>query len=191
MNIGEHIRKIRKYQGLTQQELAEKTGISLMSIRRYETGEREPRVDILERISEALNEPLLCFYGIQEFREENVENFNTNNINNTDGEYRAILIMLAQIYDKVEKKEIAGYDWIAQYYVISNAKGEKFILYDDDLAALHDATTAYLPAIITRLKDTRSEQEIIAECENWKCNQDDIRATIFEIEPLEDREIDN
>lgn len=54
MQIGEQIRKYRKLLGLTQQDLADKTGISLMSIRRYESGEREPKAITLSVIAQAL-----------------------------------------------------------------------------------------------------------------------------------------
>lgn len=37
---GEIIKRIRKWRGLTQKELADKCGISEMSIRRYESGDR-------------------------------------------------------------------------------------------------------------------------------------------------------
>lgn len=52
--IGEQIRYYRKLVGLSQSELAKKAGMSMMSIRRYETGERLPTVDSLSKIVEAL-----------------------------------------------------------------------------------------------------------------------------------------
>ncbi len=51
---GEQIRKMRKAHGLTQQEFAEKSGISMMSLRRYEMGEREPTMSVIERMAAAL-----------------------------------------------------------------------------------------------------------------------------------------
>ncbi len=55
LHYGEKIREKRKACGLTQAELAEKAGISMMSLRRYERNEREPTVQIVERIANALN----------------------------------------------------------------------------------------------------------------------------------------
>ena len=37
---GELIKKYRKQAGLTQEQLAKKIGVSLMSVRRYESNER-------------------------------------------------------------------------------------------------------------------------------------------------------
>lgn len=53
-STGEKIRKFRKWRGLTQQQLADETGLSVMSIRRYETGEREPTEVAVEAIAEVL-----------------------------------------------------------------------------------------------------------------------------------------
>lgn len=40
--------------GMTQEDLASKTNLSVMSIRRYESGDRTPTLDVLERIASAL-----------------------------------------------------------------------------------------------------------------------------------------
>lgn len=64
MNIGKKIKKYRKEAGLTQKQLAEKIGRKEITIRKYESGEREPRISIINDICEALNIP------IDEFGEE-------------------------------------------------------------------------------------------------------------------------
>lgn len=64
MNIGEKIKKYRKEAGLTQKQLAEKINRKEITIRKYESGEREPRISIINDICEALNIP------IDEFGEE-------------------------------------------------------------------------------------------------------------------------
>ena len=53
--VGSKIRQQRKLKGLTQADLASKIGISLMSMRRYETGERVIQESILQKIAETLN----------------------------------------------------------------------------------------------------------------------------------------
>ena len=52
--FGRRLAEIRKSRGLTQQDLAEKLDISLVSIGYIETGKRWPRLSTLHRISEAL-----------------------------------------------------------------------------------------------------------------------------------------
>lgn len=52
---GRYIRQYRKVAGLTQEELAQKVGISTMSIRRYESGERIASKDLIQSIAAALD----------------------------------------------------------------------------------------------------------------------------------------
>lgn len=52
--FGQQIAAVRKNRGMTQQELAEKLDISLVSIGYIETGKRWPRLSTLHRIAGAL-----------------------------------------------------------------------------------------------------------------------------------------
>ncbi|HVQ44179.1 MAG TPA: helix-turn-helix transcriptional regulator [Candidatus Saccharimonadia bacterium] len=54
MAFGRRLADVRKSRGLTQQQLAEKLSISLVSIGYIETGKRWPRLVTLHRISAAL-----------------------------------------------------------------------------------------------------------------------------------------
>lgn len=53
--IGENIKRYRLEKGLTQKELAEKSGITRESIGNYERGDRTPPADILNKIAVALD----------------------------------------------------------------------------------------------------------------------------------------
>ena len=55
MTTGEKIRELRKAQGLTQEELAQKIGIKRGTLAQYETGKRSPKRETLERFAKALN----------------------------------------------------------------------------------------------------------------------------------------
>lgn len=52
--IGERIRVTRKEKGLSQKELGKLLGVSGAMIGQYETGQRKPRLDTLQRIASAL-----------------------------------------------------------------------------------------------------------------------------------------
>jgi len=54
MTVGEHIREIRKQRGMTQAQLAEKSGVAAISIHQYETGKRNPQLAQLIRIAAVL-----------------------------------------------------------------------------------------------------------------------------------------
>ena len=53
--VGWKIKMFRKLRGLTQSQLAEKSGVATISIRQYETGKRQPRIEQLQKIADALD----------------------------------------------------------------------------------------------------------------------------------------
>ena len=55
--LGVQLKNCRKRKGYTQQQLADAVGISVMSIRRYESGERVLPESVLKRITELLDIP--------------------------------------------------------------------------------------------------------------------------------------
>jgi len=55
LRLGQRIREIRKERGMSQTELAEKAGISLITISRIERGERDPHLTTLLRIARGLD----------------------------------------------------------------------------------------------------------------------------------------
>lgn len=63
MNIAENIKKIRLNNQLTQQEFADKVGISRHSLLNYEKGKRIPPMDVAIRISKAFNVALDMLNG--------------------------------------------------------------------------------------------------------------------------------
>lgn len=56
--VAERIKKLRKKQGLTQYELAQKVGVSVSAMSMYETGERIPRDKIKVKIASALGKSI-------------------------------------------------------------------------------------------------------------------------------------
>lgn len=69
--LGDRIRIERKARHMTQKELANKAGLSTMSIQRYENGERKPNVETLGKIADALDVELglLMFPGAEKIRQ--------------------------------------------------------------------------------------------------------------------------
>ena len=62
--IGQNIKIIRERKGLTQKQLAEKTGLSITSIQNYEYERFPPKIERLEKIAAALDVSLLdIMYG--------------------------------------------------------------------------------------------------------------------------------
>lgn len=55
MRVSENIKKYRRLAGITQKELAEKSGLSIGTIQGYEQGKYTPKIENAEKISEILN----------------------------------------------------------------------------------------------------------------------------------------
>lgn len=54
MNVGENIKIHRKNKGLTQKQLADKIGVSEITVRRYEKNNNIPNVAIIDKFAAAL-----------------------------------------------------------------------------------------------------------------------------------------
>lgn len=54
MAIGDQIKKLRKEQHMTQKQLAKESGIAEITIRQYEAGKYNPKIDALKKIAVAL-----------------------------------------------------------------------------------------------------------------------------------------
>ncbi|MFH1124683.1 MAG: helix-turn-helix domain-containing protein [Pseudomonadota bacterium] len=61
MKVGPRIREVRKRAGLTMRQLAEKLGVSYLTIQRIETDGTSPSVALLSDIAHHLNRPIISF----------------------------------------------------------------------------------------------------------------------------------
>ena len=65
MEINEKIRYFRKQRGISQELLAERTGINVNTIRKYEIGIRKPKVEQLKKIADGLEISVIEFLDIE------------------------------------------------------------------------------------------------------------------------------
>ncbi len=84
---GQNISKLRRKKSLTQEQLAEKTGLGLATIQRYEAGQRWPRAENAMLLAKAL--------GVSE---------NKIFIKDTDSEQMASLELLSREVDRLNKE---------------------------------------------------------------------------------------
>lgn len=61
--LGDNIKSLRISKGMTQQDLAKESGVNRVSIGNYERGDREPTIDVLIKISDALEVSLFDILG--------------------------------------------------------------------------------------------------------------------------------
>lgn len=71
MTIGVKIKKLRKYAGLTQRSLGELSGTSETTIKQYELGKRQPRIEQIKKIAKVFDFPLYLLLD-DNFELENV-----------------------------------------------------------------------------------------------------------------------
>ncbi|MBV1777401.1 helix-turn-helix domain-containing protein [Burkholderiaceae bacterium DAT-1] len=55
MSFPERLASIRKERGFTQQQMADKIGMHISQLKRYESGSSQPTIDVFRRIALALN----------------------------------------------------------------------------------------------------------------------------------------
>ncbi|MFV0519991.1 MAG: helix-turn-helix domain-containing protein [Lachnospirales bacterium] len=84
MDVGSKIKVYRGLRNITQKQLAEKTGISEISIRKYESGERNPKPNQLKKIASALD------LGENFLLDINLSNLQLETV----GDFASILFML-------------------------------------------------------------------------------------------------
>jgi len=80
LGLGETIKKLRKYEKLTQIQLANKVGIGVASIQRYERNELQPNIETLKNIAKALNVSINVLTGATEFISKSLEDYSTDEL---------------------------------------------------------------------------------------------------------------
>ena len=93
--VGKRIQELMIRNGMTQKELAYKTGITTVSISRYIKGERIPDCEKIGRIAMALHADANILLGVREEVEISKENF------------EAVQDMVARITGLLSKKQKA------------------------------------------------------------------------------------
>lgn len=139
MTIGDKIRNYRKLAGLTQKKLGELSGTSETTIKQYEGGKRQPRIEQLSKIADAL--------GI----------FSTDLLGDTE---RKNLPSSYYSYHLVEDLKRVGcrisFDEDESLTCIEMPEGT-LVVTEQDLKELEDSTVSYLRFKLEELKKKRLE----------------------------------
>lgn len=140
MSIGQKIRQFRKESKLTQEQLAKKSNVSLMTIRRYEKDERSPNIDILKKIAETLNVDISMLAGTKKLPIGSNFLYERNMLNLSKEEFSEITKIPLNRLELIEsgeedptelelqstvenlKKHVEGTEdeWKAEYYTIDS-----------------------------------------------------------------------
>lgn len=108
-NVGEQIRRIRKLRGLTQESLAEKTGLQNTYISDVERGDRNTSLETLEKIIEALEvEPveIFDFARTNDRKQQMIQNLKVLLAEKSPKEVEAIYKIVDAIFSSFGSKDI-------------------------------------------------------------------------------------
>lgn len=107
MDISERIKTLRNKSGITQKELAQRTGLSIASIQGYEQGKYKPKIEQLQKIAVVLN---VSMYDLTQF---------TKGMDCTNQELKSVLMN-----DKKAMQQLWD-DHIIYYYHKLNQQGQE------------------------------------------------------------------
>ncbi len=122
MTVGEKIKQYRKERKLTQKKLGELAGSSEAMIRQYELGLRNPKIETIEKIADALSVKVLDIMGFTYFDE------------NFDPERRSKEVQLIEDLELYFGKP--SVELLQNFMRLNDVGRKKVIEYSDDLAFL-------------------------------------------------------
>lgn len=68
--FGKQLKQLRLQRGMTQQQLAERADVSISFLGNIERGAKSPTIDTMQKLSTALNVPLVALVGFEAEAEE-------------------------------------------------------------------------------------------------------------------------
>ena len=97
--FGKKIKSIRRARDITQEKLADLSGLSLQYIGEIERGRRNPSLTSIEQLSKALDIPMAELFSLEEFRlsREELRTILVRQIESADEDRLRIFFSMAQV----------------------------------------------------------------------------------------------
>ncbi len=124
MNIGENLKKIRKDKGITQEKLSSLTKISITSIQRYELGKRQPTVEIINKIADALE---ISVYDLIGKQSKNIEEDSSGNNSSDETDKINEVVQFMLLSDKIVNSKILNNEDSKAFVKLCNKISESWI----------------------------------------------------------------
>lgn len=162
-NAGKLIKEARKNKGLTQKQLAEKTGLATVTIQQYERNLREPRLKNIIKIANALNVSPESLFGstrigfTTEFDREKLNYYNPGIF--SEGNIRYMSELLDQLNFAGQEKALEQIELLTK---IPEYK-KKYIDHETDVLAAHTRTD-----VEQTPEGIQHDLDIMNDDKNWK-----------------------
>lgn len=125
----ENMKQIRQEKGFTQQDIANAIGVSQNAIYNWETGKREPPIDTIEKIANALGvSPVYLIWGsdANEWQELiNTEDAIKEESSETLNELFSLIKKIITENDKNDIFTELPEEWLLYYFWLLNNNGQK------------------------------------------------------------------
>ena len=97
--FGKKIKSIRRARDITQEKLADLSGLSLQYIGEIERGRRNPSLTSIEQLSKALDIPMAELFSLEEFRlsREELRTILVRQIESADEDRLRVFFSMAQV----------------------------------------------------------------------------------------------
>ncbi|MCI8582708.1 MAG: helix-turn-helix transcriptional regulator [Dorea sp.] len=139
IQIGNRLRELRTKKGFTQKEISELAGIPYSTYSNYENNNREPSLEQLKKIADALEIKILDILDINEYIEQ-------TRLEKEDS-------LLNYLYKLgIEIESIDGYSYIVKY------KKKKYVIKDSDYEKLVYSISAFTKFTLDNLLSGNEEQ---------------------------------
>lgn len=151
-NFNNQLKKLRQEYSLSQQELADKIGISKSSINMYERGEREPGIETVKRIADFFNVDVDYLFGISDVKKRQgfkIERANKSVAHNIQQHRERANLSQNQLAKMLDVDES----------VVANLEGGKKALKKDMLYKICDALHLIPGNIIPRDSEELTDDE--------------------------------
>ncbi len=189
--IGQNIKLIRKEKGFSQEELAKILDVSRVSITRYENGTREPDLDMISKIADALETSTSKLMGLEEISSNRFDDEIQKIIYKYIPDIVDLLKLIFNEQSESKKEELTGdffaktslkianeiadIDFYELYYIFSGDIGKNinnynnFIIAEDTNCIISDINNGKILDeinVLIRRNDFYLKHEILEEIRN-------------------------
>lgn len=152
MNLGELIKAAREKAGMTQVELGKKVGVSGVAIMRYEKGLREPRIEQLRAIADALEVPTFYLAGDGRITDFEEARDLWREIRSSELIRDSVYGIIEALYGKHKTRFIYG-RWMHESLDVFGVGADEIAISEANICVIQDAIGALTTSLVENFKE--------------------------------------